>query len=428
MIVKEIKDIPIDDIEDNPYSARRFEEFDKEDIKQLSKSFEKSGMLQPIVVREKEGGKEGGNGKKYQLIAGGRRKKAVQLSGKDTIQAKIVEADDIEVRIMSLAENYHRRDLTVEEREKSIYDLWNRGNQNGIFKNNLSVMEEWTGIPHQILSDIVNAGKEKEEDQSEEIQLSTSKDLQRTRSLKDIPDVRKELLKGVVTKQTLKVLEMESVVKIIKNYIDYLSPDILFDISKFIVEKKLKVNNLEDFITFIISIEEDYRQRFIDKIRVDERNIDIYELKELIGIYNTSYDDVKEGILNKNITIGEAKNLNFFDTRAQREKVLVSLRNYDKEIEYLEKQKVKYVKDMLKKITIFDLDEDEKEEDDDDKYTHEEDNKIIKRIMRVRKDLIFFNFEDIDTYDPDTRQKAVDMVWEVYEHYFDILVELGELD
>ena len=121
--MKELKiiDIPIEDIEDNPFYARRFEEFDKEDIKQLSKSFEKSGLLNPIIVREKFTEEDQINKKtRYQLIAGKRRKKASELAGKKTIMARIVEADDIEVQIMSLAENYHRKDLSISEKENYI--------------------------------------------------------------------------------------------------------------------------------------------------------------------------------------------------------------------------------------------------------------------------------------------------------------------
>ena len=430
--MKEIKivDVPISDIDDNPFYARKFKEFDEEDIKELAKSFDKSGLLQPIIVRENVG-----IGRKYQLITGERRKKAFQLAGKEKIPAKIVEADDIEVKIMSLAENYHRKNLTVYEKEKSIYELWKSGNEKGIFHNNLSIMEEWTGVPHQTLSDIINAEKEKEDDTSEEIRLSTSKDLQRTRVLKDIPEVRKELLKGAVIKKTLKILEITDAAKIINKFINELHRDILIEISRLFIEKKIKINNLEDFINIIVSIkgidaskDTEDRKKVIKKIKKDaeEDHINIYNLKNFVEVYNQSFDDVKERLLNRVISIDEAKNLNLFEARVGREKILVDLRNYDKEIEYIEKEKIKYIREMQKNLDSFD--EKEKKEHVTITGISEEENKIIKRIFKIRKDLLFFDYEDINNYDPDTRKKAIDMVWEVYNHYHEILVEIGEIE
>ena len=214
---------------------------DTEDIKRKKKSFEKSGLLNAIIVREVKREINNENKIKYQMIAGQRRKKAYQLTGKKLIQARIIEADDIEVQIISLIENYHRKDLTVSEKEKYIYKLWNNGNEKGIFHNNLSIMEDWTGVPHQVLSDIINAGKEKEKDESEVIQLSTSKDLQRTRALKNVPEIRKLLLEGVVIKKTIKAFELENLVKNIKKENDSLL-NVHFEILHYFLKKQHKDN------------------------------------------------------------------------------------------------------------------------------------------------------------------------------------------
>lgn len=431
--MKEIKtlEIPIEEIEDNPFYARRFEEFDDEDIKHLAKSFEKSGQLQPIIVRENFG-----IGKKYQLVAGTRRKKAFQLIGKDEITAKVVEANDVEARIMSLAENYHRKDLDVSEKEKSVYKLWLVG-KDGIFHNNLSIMEEWTGVPHQILSDIVNAEKEKEIDDSEEIRLSTSKDLQRTRILKDIPEVRKELLKGAVIRKTVKILEITDAAKVIKNYIDELPNDILVDIAKLFTGQKIKINNLEDFINLIVILDSlEDRKKVINKIKKDtdagkQEKIDIFKFRNFVDIYMQSFDDVKEGLLNNNFDLEDAKHLNLFDTRPQREKILKDLRDYDKEIRYIEKEKIKYIQEkkrMIDSLGIYIEDEEGEEDTRTLIRIGEEENKVVKHIFKIRKDLLFFGAEEIESYDLDVRQKAIDLVWEVYNRYHEILVELGEID
>ena len=66
-------------------------------------SFEKSGLLNSVIVREIEG--------KYQLIAGDLRIQAFKITNKKEISAKIVEASDLEARIIGFVENYHHQDL-----------------------------------------------------------------------------------------------------------------------------------------------------------------------------------------------------------------------------------------------------------------------------------------------------------------------------
>lgn len=73
------------------------------------------------------------------------------------------------------------------------------------------------------------------------------------------------------------------------------------------------------------------------------------------------------------------------------------------------------------------------DKDEEEKRTRlirvsEEEDKIINRIFKIRKDLLFFGAEDVENYDLEIRNKAIEMVWEVYNHYHEILVELGEID
>lgn len=438
--MKEIKtlDIPIEDIEDNPFYARRFEEFDKEDIKQLSKSFERSGLLNPIIVREKIKEKDQGDEKtKYQLIAGKRRKKGFELTGKKMITAKVVEADDMEVQIMSLAENYHRKDLSTTEKENYIYKLWNNGNEKGIFHNNLHIMEEWTGIPHQVLSDIVNAGKEKEQDESEAIQLSTSKDLQRTRSIKDIPDIRKLLLEGSVIKKKIKVLELENLVKETKKGKEEgLANEILYGIIELVIDNKLSTGNIKDIINFIMILEKEDQNKIIEKLKRDEKfadkektNINIFELRSFIDVYAQSFDDVKEKLLNNNINWNEAVELNKFKFRDQREKVLLELRQYNKKIKNVESEKFKYLrkraqqaKDLEDENETLNLDYIEKFKNID-----EEELKVVDKIVKIKKELLHLEFEKINKLTVGNRNFVIEFLWDIYNKFHRILVDLGEI-
>ena len=365
-------------------------------------------------------------------------KKGFELAGNKTIRARVVEADDIEVQIMSLVENYHRKDLSISEKEDYIYRLWNSGNEKGIFHNNLHTMEEWTGISHQVLSNIVNAGKEKEQDSSDAIQLSTSKDLQRTRGIKDIPDIRKLLLEGSVIKKKIKVLELENLVKETKKGKEEgLENDILYGIIELIIDNKLSTVNVKDIINFIIVLEKEDQTKIIEKLKRDEKyadkekmHINIFELKAFIDMYIQSFDDVKEKLLNNNINLIEEIELNKFKFRDQREKVLVELRQYNKKIKNVESEKLKYLRNRAQQakdleeenIETLDLDQMEKF-----KNLDEDELKVIEKIVKIKKELLHLEFDKINKLNVGNRNFAIEFLWDIYNQFRRILVDLGEI-
>lgn len=61
--------------------------------------------MQPITVRKLDN-------LKYELIAGERRLRAHQLLGKSVIEAIIIDANNVEASLLTLAENLKRQDLT----------------------------------------------------------------------------------------------------------------------------------------------------------------------------------------------------------------------------------------------------------------------------------------------------------------------------
>ena len=94
-------EVPIGAITPNPRQPRR--EFADESLDALATSIREVGVLQPVVVRRKEGG--------YELIAGERRLRAASRAGLATIPAVIRETDDTEGLREALIENLHREDL-----------------------------------------------------------------------------------------------------------------------------------------------------------------------------------------------------------------------------------------------------------------------------------------------------------------------------
>lgn len=102
---EEVKQIPVKDIVPSPYQPRSV--FDDERIDELCQTIRTHGVIQPIVVRVRNG--------KYEIIAGERRWRAVSKLGKDTIPAIIREINDSQAASVALIENLQREGLTALE-------------------------------------------------------------------------------------------------------------------------------------------------------------------------------------------------------------------------------------------------------------------------------------------------------------------------
>ncbi|NTW32254.1 MAG: ParB/RepB/Spo0J family partition protein [Bacteroidetes bacterium] len=113
-ITNTIANIPVDQIELNPYQPRTY--FDEESLQELAKSIKEQGIIQPITVRLSENDK-------FQLISGERRLKASISAGMDVIPAYIRTASDEAMLEMALVENIQRKDLNAIEISLSFQRL-----------------------------------------------------------------------------------------------------------------------------------------------------------------------------------------------------------------------------------------------------------------------------------------------------------------
>ena len=107
------REINISDIIPNPYQPR--EHFDEETLSSLAASVQEVGVIQPIVVREVEGG--------YELVAGERRWRAAARVGLSTIPALVRTADDQSSLVTAVVENLHRQDLNALEEAAAYQQL-----------------------------------------------------------------------------------------------------------------------------------------------------------------------------------------------------------------------------------------------------------------------------------------------------------------
>jgi ParB family chromosome partitioning protein len=99
--------IPVSKISPDPKQPRK--NFNVQELQQLSDSIKEHGILQPILVVEKQ---DGG----YEIVAGERRWRAAQTAGVATVPAIIKKFADQKRLEISLIENIQRSDLSpIEE-------------------------------------------------------------------------------------------------------------------------------------------------------------------------------------------------------------------------------------------------------------------------------------------------------------------------
>lgn len=108
----EIVELNIDTIIARQEQPRR--NFDQESLQELAESLKEHGVLQPVLVREKDD--------LYEIIAGERRWRAARIAGLTTVPAVVRKLDDLQVAEISLIENLQREDLTPVE-EAQAYRL-----------------------------------------------------------------------------------------------------------------------------------------------------------------------------------------------------------------------------------------------------------------------------------------------------------------
>ena len=103
--------IPVDVIDANPNQPRQ--RFDEPALAALADSIRERGVLQPIILRPV--------GDRYQLVAGERRWRAVQLAGLPAIPALVDDAVDESGSLeVALIENLVRQDLSAIEEARTF--------------------------------------------------------------------------------------------------------------------------------------------------------------------------------------------------------------------------------------------------------------------------------------------------------------------
>jgi ParB family chromosome partitioning protein len=94
--------VPIDLVDRNANQPRL--DFDEAALLELAASIRERGILQPLLLRPRDGGR-------YEIVAGERRWRAAGMAGLHEVPAVVKELDDAQVFEAALIENIQREDL-----------------------------------------------------------------------------------------------------------------------------------------------------------------------------------------------------------------------------------------------------------------------------------------------------------------------------
>ena len=107
-----VKVVNINDVEPNYGQPRK--KFDEEELQELSKSILEHGIIQPLIVKEKQG--------KYEMVAGERRYRAARMAGLNELPIIVKNFSEQQTLEVALVENIQREDLNPMELA-SAYNL-----------------------------------------------------------------------------------------------------------------------------------------------------------------------------------------------------------------------------------------------------------------------------------------------------------------
>ena len=108
-----VQNLALDCIRPSPFQPRK--EFSAEALQELADSIKSQGVIQPLIVRERNGS--------FELIAGERRWRAAQLLGLKEVPVIVREADDRTVLELALIENLQRENLNPVEEAQGYQQL-----------------------------------------------------------------------------------------------------------------------------------------------------------------------------------------------------------------------------------------------------------------------------------------------------------------
>ncbi len=110
----ELRELALDSLIAGRHQPRR--SFDQGQLEALAESIRAQGVVQPIIVREIDGGQ-------HEIVAGERRWRAAKLAGLSVIPAVVRKMEDRAAMAVALVENIQRADLNPLEEAEALRRL-----------------------------------------------------------------------------------------------------------------------------------------------------------------------------------------------------------------------------------------------------------------------------------------------------------------
>lgn len=212
--------VDLDKIIANKAQPRKI--FKEKDLLELAESIKENGVIQPIVVVEKDG--------KFEIVAGERRFRASKLAGVSKIPVIVKRATKKDILVMSIIENVQRSDLNCVEEALAYFQLMNEfeltqeevakkiGKERSTIANFLRILKLPKEVIVSLQKDLLSFGHAK-------VLVSLSDD-----------EIIKRLANEVIAKN-LSVRELEELAKKSKK------PTKKADTNKFIAEQYTQLRN-----------------------------------------------------------------------------------------------------------------------------------------------------------------------------------------
>lgn len=198
--MSKIEIIELDKIQPNPYQPRK--NIDLETVKELAKSIDFNGLINPITI--------GIINNQYVLIAGQRRMLAFkELNKKEIPSISIGEVTDEELLRFSVTENIQREEMSDFDIANAIRDKKNKGLSNVEISTEFGKSASWVSKMLSILNlddSVIEEFKNGNLDHSKASAMSGLNNEEQKELLKDIQEnelTKKEIEKKVKDKKNL---------------------------------------------------------------------------------------------------------------------------------------------------------------------------------------------------------------------------------
>jgi ParB family chromosome partitioning protein len=185
-----------DQIQYNSYQPRTH--YDDGKLDDLKSSIKEKGVLQPILVRSKEG--------HYEVVAGERRLRAARAIGMDEVPVIIKEVSDQEALVLALVENIQREELNPIEEAQAFKRLIEE------FQYTQDKVAEAVGKDRSTISNLLRLLKLPDEIQKSVYDGQLSVGHARALLSLELADEQRRLFELVI-KKGLSVRELEDLVK-----------------------------------------------------------------------------------------------------------------------------------------------------------------------------------------------------------------------